>query len=504
MSKEEKEKKAQEQQNESLADSKKIDLYINNQDDQEQGISIMNVFSRLKQRFHLYAFVMISTLLLGLLVPTLMYTFKDKKETAVAVLGFDYEGASEEKTPNGNHLEITTLKSSYVVQNAIENVTLSKEVNTAQVIANIKISRPLTDETRREKEIIDKLEEAKNNGFGEMVKNFTEKYRDQYFIYLNNGFSNGGHSKVTLSSDDLSHLLSAIMSSYNDYFIETYQDRNMPDNQVATINETKLDYLEILDDVSASLSYLADYCQSRADLLPGFQTKDGVSFSVLKKNILDLQEKNVGPSYADIYLKNIYKDKLSIQSYYERQKREAELDLSATVSQINTLQESIDNYPKGSVVVQQPEGASTTVPFTDPEKNRLELELAEKLQQKSALEEQISILADRLDKLEHDPEATQAEKDKANADVQSALVSARKAYSRVNLAAAELFASNAYKSKYMHFLTSTQSEKFSDNLKTFAIGAGAGLFLGLFLWVADAFILEFRAVKKANEAREAE
>ena len=56
----------------------------------------------------------------------------------------------------------------------------------------------------------------------------------------------------------------------------------------------------------------------------------------------------------------------------------------------------------------------------------------------------------------------------------------------------------------MHALTTGESEKFSDSIKLFAIGAGAGLFLGVFVWIADAFILEFKAVKRANEAREAE
>ena len=86
MNKEEKELQAKQEQNESLADSKKIDLYINNNGEEEQGISIMNVFSTLGKRFHIYVFVMIVGLLAGLLVPTLMYTFKDKSESAVAVI----------------------------------------------------------------------------------------------------------------------------------------------------------------------------------------------------------------------------------------------------------------------------------------------------------------------------------------------------------------------------------------------------------------------------------
>ena len=503
MSKEEKEKKALEEQNESLADSKKIDLYINNQEDQEQGISIMNVFSRLKQRFHLYAFVMISTLLLGLLVPTMMYTFKDKKETAVAVLGFDYPGASEQQAPDGSALNIATLKSSYIIQNALDNVTLSKEVTTAQVQSNITITRPLTDETRREQEIINELKEAKNNGYADMVKDFTLRYREQYFITLKNGFSNG-RSKVRLSSSDLSHLLSAIMTSYNDYFIEEYQDKSMPNNYLAAIDEADLDYLEILDDVSNSLNYLAEYCNNRSALLPDFKTKEGVSFADLSSVISTLQSVDIKYIYSYIYLNNVYKDKLVLQTYYEMQKRNAEFDLVEVNSNIDTVKTSISAYPEGEVVIQTTDaGGQVKVPSTDPEFNRLVLELTDLNASKSALEEQISLLTDRIAKLAGAP-ATDAQKAKANEYIQTALTDARGVYDLVSDSATQLFNSNAYKSKYMHALTTGESEKFSDSIKLFAIGAGAGLFLGVFVWIADAFILEFKAVKRANEAREAE
>ena len=160
-----------------VQDSKKIDLYINNQDDQEQGISIMNVFSTLGKRFKIFIWVIIIGLLAGLLAPTLMYTFKDKKESAVAVLGFDYAGAAAEKAPDGSALDVTILKSPYVIENALNNVTLSKKVSTASVQANIVISRPLTDETKRQQEIIQELKEAKHNDYAEMVKNFVLRYR---------------------------------------------------------------------------------------------------------------------------------------------------------------------------------------------------------------------------------------------------------------------------------------------------------------------------------------
>ncbi len=501
MSKEEKEALQNKQEQESLADSKKIDLYINNEQDQEQGISIMNVFSTLGKRFHLYIFVMISTLLLGLLVPTLIYTFKDKKEAAVAVLGFDYAGAESETAPDGGKLDITYLKSSYIIQNALNNVTLSKPLSYAQVQSNISISRPLTDDTKRQQEIINELKEAKNNDYADLVKNFVLRYRQQYFVTLNNGFANG-NSKVRLSTTDLSHLLSAIMGAYNDYFIETYQDRNLPSNYLAAINEDTLDYLEILDNVSSSLSYLRNYCDARYGLLPTFRTRDGISFADLSNIIGTLQSVDIDYIYSYIYLNNVYKDKLVLQTYYEMQKRDAELSLTETNANIATIQASIDSYPSSQVVVQTTEGGGQiTITQTDPTRNALELQLTAMNEQKSALEERIAVLTDRITRLDGTP-ATDEQKAKADEYITTALTDARSVYDMVNKNAAELFESNAYKSRYMHSITTNVSEKFSASIKLFAIGAAAGLAIGLVAWIGDAFIIEFKAVKKANEKKE--
>ena len=97
-------------QEESLADSKKIDLYINNDNDGEQGISLMNVFSTLGKRFRIFVWVIIIGLLAGLLVPTLIYTFKDKKDSAVAILGLDYANAEQGLAPDGSELDISYIK----------------------------------------------------------------------------------------------------------------------------------------------------------------------------------------------------------------------------------------------------------------------------------------------------------------------------------------------------------------------------------------------------------
>ncbi len=495
-------KKKAKEEAQSLEDSKKIDLYINNnQEDQEQGISIMNVFSTLGKRFKIFGWLILSTFLVGLLVPTLMYQLKDKNEQAVSILSLDYAEADEGKDPNGNDLDITYLKSSYIVNNALNNVTLSKKLSTAQVQNNIQITGILTDETKQQKEILDKLLQEKNSEYGRLIQQFTLKYRPQYVITIGNVFSSGS-DKIVLSTNDLQHLLSAITESYNEYFVETYQEKTLPNDYLSAVNEETLDYLETLDEISNSMTYLAKYCDEKNALLPNYRTIDGVSFSELSKTIKRLQSTDIDYIYSYISLNNVYKDKLVLKTYCEMQKRQAELDLVETNSNITTLQNSIEHYKNGKVVVNTDNGTPIEVPHTDAEYNRLVLELTQMNEHKSELQERIDMLADRITKLDG-PEATAEQKQKAQEYTNKALANAKAVFNLVNKTSQEFFASNAYKNRYMHTITTTKNESLKDNLKLFAYGAIGGLAVGLIIWIGDAFIIEFRNVRKANENKEA-
>ena len=498
----EKEMKVKEQQSESLADSKKIDLYINNNEEEAKGISIMNVFSRLKQRFHIYVWVMVIGLLAGLLAPTLMYTFKDKQESAVAILGLDYANAEKSKAPDGSNLDITYLKSSYIVQNALNNVTLSKEVSTASVQSNLVITGILTDETRQKMEIINKLEEVKNVDFSKYLAEFTKEYRAQYVISLNNGFGTG-NNKVRLSSSDLSHLLSAVTNAYNDYFVETYQDIELPTNEIDAINIDFLDYLDILDKASDSLSNLQAYCNNRANLMSGYRASNGFSFNDLAGMIGDLRDANIKDLYSYIYLNNVCKDRYVLLNTYQNSKENYQNQLTVVESDIATTYQAMQDCEKDIIEIKDTSGSSETFQLKSAYYNQLVLDYSNLNAQKTALEEKIAMLDYRIDKL-NGPEATQQEKDAVEAEIQDIMAISKDLFTLVSDSSNELFYSNAYQNRYMHSVTTYESESLSDNLKTFVMGALVGLFLGAAIWVVDAFTLEFKAVKKANEQLEEE
>lgn len=491
-------KKKVKKEPEIFEDGKKIDLYINNNQDGGQGVSIMNVLSNMKRRFRYYIYILIIGVLIGFFVPSLMYNLKDRKETAIALVGLDYKDAEEGKAPDGEELDISYLKSSYIIQNALNNAALSKPVSVAQVQSNLKITGVLTDETKQQQEIIDKLLAERNSEYGRMITQFTLKYRAQYMVSVDNIFYSG-NSKTILPNSDLSRLLNSITASYADYFVETYQDKNLPENRIAVVDVETLDYLDILDRINNSLDYLEEYCESREEFIPDFRSTDGLSFNDLIETIDDARREAVENSYAYVYLYNVSKNRDVQLTNYRYQKREAQLKLDEVTESITTVQTAISNYKPDTVVISRPDGnPPIEAQVTSDYYNELVLRLADLNEEKSALQERITVLTNRIDKLEGTP-ATNEQVAEADRRVNNAVAKAQAIYELVYKNSSELLNSNAYKNRYMHTITTFESESVAGYAKLAFIGAGIGLVAGLFVWATDGFIIEIRNVHRKNK-----
>ena len=481
---------------------KKIDLYINNPngEDEEAGISIMNIFTNMKNRFHIYVFVIISLLLLGLISTVVMAQAKPKKDDTIAVLGFNYEGADKGLDPKGNTLDVTYLKSSYIIQNALDSASLSTNVNVSEVQANIRIDGILTDETRQQLEVI-KAQIEKDAKSAEKLENFELKYKPQYIITLSNHFKRGNDT-ITVNSNDLSHLLVSIMNSYKTYFNETYRDEALPNDYLSTLNVDSLDYLDILDNIKSSLTYLNDYCVNKNKYVPNFRNSNGLSYTDLADMINVLSNSDIDYIRSFVYLNDIYKDVPTALTNYKYQKRQDELELTETNDRINTVQTSIDNYKPDKIVVNDPQtGTQVEIDRTSDYYISLVNELTTLNERKTTLQTNISKLDEQITRVEG-ASPTPEQIAKADEYVSTALKNAEEMYKVVNSHTQELFNSNAYKNSYMESIQTQQTESFMSNIKTVLIGTFAGLFIGLVIWGCDGLIIEIRNVRKQNELKE--
>ena len=153
------------------------------------------------------------------------------------------------------------------------------------------------------------------------------------------------------------------------------------------------------------------------------------------------------------------------------------------------------------VVVTSTDGTSQTYHLKSAYYNQLLNDRLDLYASKSSLEEEKELLEYRIGLLTG-PEATAEQKAMVEERVDDVYKTAKDLYTKVSQASKELFTSNSYQYRYMHYITTYESEKLTDNLKTFILGAALGFFLGVAAWVVDGFVLEYKAVKKANEQLE--
>ena len=125
----------------------------------------------MKTRLRVYAWVMVLLLVAGVCAPLLMYQFSRKPLTvsSVVTLKYDvvrkspegkiiYSQLVEDLTaPDGEELDLNQVTSSYVLQSALDGMTLSQPLTLTDLRDNVRIDRILTEDSRRQQEIASKM-----------------------------------------------------------------------------------------------------------------------------------------------------------------------------------------------------------------------------------------------------------------------------------------------------------------------------------------------------------
>lgn len=483
-------------------DNQKVELYINHDNaHDEEGINLLNVFSNMKKRFLFFLPLMFILIILGLVVPVLMYETKAKNDNTIVVIGFEYEGSEEGLAPDKTILDVNYIKSSYIIQEALNSITLDNTPSISSIANNITVSGILTSDTQQQLEVIYALSES-DDKYLQYLQEFELKYRAQYIVTLENGFKSG-NSKVTLNSNDLEHLLNAITNAYSNYFIETYNDVKLVENRLESLNQDSYDYLDLLDEVKSYLTYLNNYCNEKYAVAPWFRASDGLSFNDLSNIIYTMSDIDIDYIYSYIYLNNISKDKESQLTIYNYEKRQAELDLAEINTNIASLEASIAAYKSDKVVIATTDGnQSTEAEVTSDYYNGLINKQIELNEEKSSLEKQISVLSDKITNLEGST-ASAEQIAKAETHVEESLNNALSLYELVNNHTIELFNSSAYKNNYLTTIETTENgSTLMDNMKKIVIGVAIGVVLSISIWCVDALIIEIKRDKKAERKEE--
>lgn len=493
----------------------KIEVLLKNDEpvEREVELSLLNVFTNMKNSFCLYAWIILLCMTVGLFAPYSILLIKDKTSSVSAVVTYQYSAASDGKTPDGSTLDVTILKSSNIIAQAIKKTHLSKEISVDSIAQNISISRMLTDSAKRQIEIMQKMDDAvidmkEPEKYVDFVNGMdTGSYRNQYIVTLSNDFGNE-KSTITLRGNEMAALLNNIIDEYEKYFFDTYDTFTLPDNTIDDISVEELDYIEWLDNMDDILGKLSDYCTSEDHgRYLNYRSKiDGLSFADINRMVNLVRSARVDYLYAYVYYNGLAKDKERILTRFQYSLRELNHSLAVIDENISNGADLIANYRNGNILIsRQNVGENETQDITTKSiteyYNNLILKQADMFGQKSSTELSIDNLNDKI-KLFSKPVTSSSKLAIVDAEIIEVNDICRQLYDLARRHAEEIVESETYRNSFITDIGATDTSRFfsGDLIKKMIIGAAAGVFLGFAMWFVTALTAEWKdADKRATE-----
>lgn len=490
-----------------------INLTVINPDNDDDEIDLGRVFRNFKEKRRVYAWVLLLCLCAGICAGLLSYQFSKPALTVSSVVTLRYEGpdgrpVTNLTAPDGTELDLNQITSAYVLQNALSGLTLSKPVSLTSLRSAIKVSKILTEESRRQQELTSTMMENSNNsvvaeGY-KQVQDLTLDYTNQFVVALTNGFGDedaDADKLVYLEDGELTLLLDRILASYNDYLLLTYSAVKLPDDEISVINIESLDVLESLDLLRAAMNNLETYCEELPNSIRGYRSwKTGIDIPTLETKISLAKEVTVDYLYSYVYSNSIVRDPVDMITQYNYQLRTAQSNLDAVNDNIATNAGILANYKNDEIYVsmQESDSARTTKTTTDYY-NRLILSQTENYEAAADLEVKITDLQEKINSLvENAGTDTSAVTD----ELENAVTTCRKVYQQVYDQMTEVMSSRNYTNMAEASVAQGKSENFisgaSKNMLTFG---AVGAVIALALWFMSALAPEFRRKRDEDDAK---
>lgn len=274
-------------------------------------------------------------ILVGVSAPLLMYQFNKPMMTVSSVVTLRYDApnpeyeeaekqndaeamreldktvpVSELVTPEGEDLDLSVVTSSPVLQQALSCLTLSSPVTIENLRNNITVTRVLTEESSRTKEVLAGLAEAKNADVYNRLEGTKLKYQNRFVVSLTNGF---GESKAELKDEELKLLLNRVLDAYNDTLVKQWADVHLPEDKISVIDTENQDLPEVLDSLNTALEDLYNYCDGQTDSVKEYRSwQTGLNLNEWMTTIRTVQETSVEYLDAYVYAKGLIRDKDSV------------------------------------------------------------------------------------------------------------------------------------------------------------------------------------------------
>lgn len=273
----------------------------------------------------------------------------------VALIGFNYNGAEKGLTPNGEKLDVNSIKNPAVIEAALTQ--LGYPLSNIDSIRNaISIEGIVPTEAVDEISVYKQALNTNGNLMAAQSMLNVDYFPVKYMVTFN--FSN-----TSFGDNEAAQVINMILECYRDYFFEQYGYNESIGNASLAVDYSDYDYLVAVDTYSDTLSTL----QNKIDNIHNSDfrsTKTGYSFSDLKSEINTAKAYDADALTAYILSNSVVSDKNSMISFYEYRIEELERNKKSAQENLRTIENSITSYEKNSVIINGSAGDSDPLSYT--------------------------------------------------------------------------------------------------------------------------------------------
>ena len=508
-----------------------INVVLNNPAATNGVIDLGRIIENFKQKKRIYAWVTLLCFAAGICVPMLWYQLNESPSSVTSVVTLEYEipnplldpmsnpdyspSLLEDDSipryvmvpnltaPDGSELDLGKITSSYVLKKALDGMNLSRPVSLSNLANSIRIEKILSQESKRMQEIASGMIQEKSTSTYTQIQKVHLTYENRFVVTLTNGFAKGSsRDKRRLPNNELRMLLDRILNAYNDYLVDTYADRTLPEDAFSVIDSQTGDLSESLDMLCVAADNLCDYCSDRPDKVRAYRSwQTGNTLDDLSAHMEQLRNNDVDYLYASVLNNNVSRDPAATRMSFQYKLRNAQVRLDQVNEDIENTQRVLDSYKNDEIyITMQDSGDTKTTTSATDNYNNLVLQQAENYSEAEKLSADIANLKDRIALL--DTDAT-ADIQPYNEELERVIERCKDCYSRVKAQMQEIQRSPFFTTYLQHSTTSVSSKSFIAGAgKKMVLGGVAGLFIGLGLWFIAALAPEYRSGKK--QTRDAE
>jgi len=349
-----------------------------NNEEAEVEIDLLNIAGYMKQKWRFFAYVLVIAVCVSWIAAAVSQGLQGilgGKSYATAVVNFSFDGIDEGKDPNGGLFDVTKMKSTVVINDALEELGWN-DINIEEIRSNLKIQGVIPDSVKQQIAVINTVAEDAAEYYATIED--LNYFPSQYTITL--------HRCKGMNGDETRELLDAILLSYKNYFMDSYAGMETLGFAAEVLDVRTYDYMQASDMIGNEIDVIEDYVEAKAKEAPDFRANStGLSFGDLASSIAAVRRLDLNNFISFVQANNLTKDAGVQIDYYNYQIKQYNLEIQELRTQRSHVEMTIEAYEKDPVIVMSNQESVTETTQKDIYYNEL-------LQQKLDLNKQISEL----------------------------------------------------------------------------------------------------------------